>query len=61
MLDRKYDEVEKIGAGISDNLKKIFLKERLLYGEMIELLLESFKPLEGNVANIAPHQPRYLY
>lgn len=43
----EYEEIEKVEIKISDWLKGRFLKERLLYGEMAELMLESVKPLSG--------------
>jgi len=43
----EYEKIEKIGTKISEWLKGVFLKERLLFAEMLELILESFKPLSG--------------
>jgi hypothetical protein len=42
-----YPEIEKVEAKISEWLKGVFLKERLLFAGMLELILESFKPLSG--------------
>jgi hypothetical protein len=46
-MGEKYERIEKVEAEISQWLKGVFLKERLLFAEMLELILESFKPLEG--------------
>lgn len=46
-MGEEYDKIEKVESTISDWLKGKFLKERLLFGEMAELMLESFKPLSG--------------
>lgn len=43
----EYETIEKVGAEIFEWYKGILLKERLLYSEMIELLLEAIKPLGG--------------
>jgi hypothetical protein len=43
----EYEKIEKIGTKISEWLRGVFLKERLLFAEMLELILESFKPLGG--------------
>jgi len=43
----EYEKIEKVEAKISEWLRSRFLKERLLYGEMAELMLESVKPLSG--------------
>lgn len=43
----EYEKIEKFGSEIYEWYKGILLKERLLCGEMIELLLESVKPLGG--------------
>lgn len=43
----EYETIEKVGNEIFEWYKGVLLKERLLYSEMIELLLESIKPLEG--------------
>ncbi len=42
----EYEKIENVGSKIYEWYKGILLKERLLYGEMIELLLESVKPLK---------------
>ncbi len=41
----EYEKIEIFGSEIYEWYKGMLLKERLLYGEMIELLLESVKPL----------------
>jgi hypothetical protein len=46
-MGKEYDEIEKVEFGISEWLKGKFLKERMLFGEMAELMLESLKPLGG--------------
>jgi len=46
-MGEEYERIEKVEAEISQWLKGVFLKERLLFAEMLELILESFKPLEG--------------
>lgn len=46
-MGEEYDRIEKVESGISDLLKSILLKERSLFAEMIELVLESIKPLQG--------------
>jgi len=43
----EYEKIEKVGSEFYEWYKGVLLKERLLYGEMIELLLESVKPLQG--------------
>lgn len=43
----EYEKMEKVETKISEWLKGRFLKERLLFGQMAELMLESFKPLSG--------------
>ncbi len=43
----EYERIEKTETKISEWLKGRFLKERLLFGEMVELMLEAFKPLGG--------------
>lgn len=43
----EYERIEKAETKISEWLKGRFLKERLLFGEMAELMLESVKPLGG--------------
>jgi hypothetical protein len=44
-MGEEYERIEKVEAKISEWLKGVFLKERLLLAEMLELILESFKPL----------------
>lgn len=46
-MGEEYEEIEKIEAKISEWLEGVFLKERLLFAGMLELILESFKPLGG--------------
>jgi len=46
-MNEEYERIEKNEIKISDWLKGKFLKERLLFGEMVELMLESVKPLSG--------------
>ncbi len=41
----EYQKIEEVGSDIYEWYKGILLKERLLYGGMIELLLESAMPL----------------
>ena len=41
-MSDEYEKIENFGSEIYEWYKGILLKERLLYGEMIELLLESF-------------------
>ena len=41
----EYEKIEKVGSEFYEWYKGILLKERLLQGEMTELLLESVKPL----------------
>ena len=43
----EYATIEKRGSEIFEWYKGVLLKERLLYSEVIELLLESIRPLEG--------------
>ena len=43
----EYEKIENVGAKIHEWYKGILLKERLLYGEIAELLLESIKPMGG--------------
>ncbi len=47
-MDKDYEEIERVESDISTYLKGVFLKERLLFGEMAELVLEAFKPLGEN-------------
>jgi hypothetical protein len=44
---REYERIEQTETKIHDWLKGKFLKERLLFGEMVELMLEVFKSLGG--------------
>jgi hypothetical protein len=44
-MGEEYERIEKLEAKISEWLKGAFLKERLLFAEMLELVLESFRPL----------------
>lgn len=44
-MSEEYERIEKDEAEISQWLRGVFLKERLLFAEMLELILESFKPL----------------
>ena len=46
-MDGEYDKIGKVEAKISEWLRAKFLKERLLFSEMAELVLESLKPLSG--------------
>jgi len=46
-MGAEYEKLENIESEIYEWYKGILLKERLLYGEMIELLLESIRPLGG--------------
>ncbi len=46
-MGNMYEGIEKFGSQCYEWYKGMLLKERLLCGEMIELLLESVKPLEG--------------
>jgi len=46
-MSDEYEKIENFGSEIYEWYKGMLLKERLLYSEMIELLLESIKPLEG--------------
>lgn len=43
----EYEKIEEVESRISEWLKGRFLKERLLFSEMAELMLESIKPLSG--------------
>ncbi len=43
----EYAAIEKRGSAIFEWYKGVLLKERLLYSEVIELLLEAIKPLGG--------------
>jgi len=52
-MGEEYEEIEKVETKISEWLKGVFLKERLLFAEMLELILESFKPLSGRRKNTA--------
>ncbi len=45
--ETSYPKIEEVEAKISEWHKGVFLKERLLFAGMIELILESFKPLSG--------------
>jgi len=45
--ETSYPKIEEVEAKISEWHKGVFLKERLLFAGMIELVLESFKPLSG--------------
>jgi len=44
--DYDYKEIEKFGDETYEWYKGVFLKERLLHGKILELILESIKPLE---------------
>lgn len=46
-MGEEYEKIEKVETKISEWLKGVFLKERLLFGEMVELMLEALKPLGG--------------
>jgi len=46
-MGEEYERIEKVEAEISQWLKGVFLKERLLFAEILELILESCKPLSG--------------
>jgi hypothetical protein len=46
--ETSYPKIEEVEAKISEWHKGVFLKERLLFAEMLELILESFKPLGGH-------------
>jgi len=52
-MGEEYDKIEKVESEISEWLKGRFLKEHLLFGEMVELMLESFKPLGGQSKGLA--------
>jgi len=43
----EYEKIEKVESEISEWLKDRFLKERMLFSQMAELILESLKPLAG--------------
>ncbi|HUX48829.1 MAG TPA: hypothetical protein VMV76_06710 [Dehalococcoidia bacterium] len=45
--ETSYPKIEEFEAKNFEWHKSVFLKERLLFTEMIELILESFKPLSG--------------
>jgi len=45
--ETSYPKIEEVEAKIFEWHKGVFLKERLLFAGMIELILESFKPLGG--------------
>jgi hypothetical protein len=45
--ETSYPKIEEVEARISEWHKGVFLKERLLFAGMIEVILESFKPLSG--------------
>jgi len=45
--ETSYPKIEEVEAKIFEWHKGVFLKERLLFAEMLELVLESFKPLSG--------------
>jgi len=45
--ETSYPKIEEVEAKIYKWHKGVFLKERLLFARMIELVLESFKPLSG--------------
>ena len=45
-MSYEYEKIEIIGTEIYELNKGILLKERLLYGEMSELILDSVKPLK---------------
>jgi hypothetical protein len=49
----EYDKIEKVETEISEWLRGRFLKERPLFGEMAELMLESLKPLGGHFQDTA--------
>jgi len=44
----EYERIERVTSEIYEWYKGVLLKERLLYGEMVELLLESVKPMGGD-------------
>ena len=46
-MGEEYERIEEVEAKIFEWHKGVFLKERLLFAGMIELILESFKPLSG--------------
>jgi len=45
-MDIKYSEIEKFGDELMEWYKGMFLKERLLHGEIMELILEAVLPLQ---------------
>jgi len=45
--ETSYPKIEEVEAKIYEWYKGVFLKERLLFREMLELILESFKHLSG--------------
>jgi hypothetical protein len=45
--ETSYPKIEEVEAKISEWHKGVFLEERLLFAGMLELILESFKPLGG--------------
>jgi hypothetical protein len=45
--ETSYPKMEEVEAKISEWLKGVFLKERVLFAVMAELILESFKPFSG--------------
>lgn len=47
----EYDRIEQVETEIHQWLKGRFLKERLLFGEMVELIFEAVKPLAGHSKN----------
>jgi hypothetical protein len=52
-LTEEYDNIEKTELGISELIKTKLQKERLLFSEMMELILESIKPLSGYIKGSA--------
>jgi hypothetical protein len=52
-MGEEYERIEKVEAKISEWLKGVFLKERLLFSGMLELVLESFKPFGGRYKDTA--------
>lgn len=55
-----YEKMEKVETKISEWLKGRFLKERLLFGEMAELMLESVWPLSGHHKGTAKSETALL-
>jgi len=47
-MDAEYERIEKVEAEIYEWHKGAFLKERLMFAEMIELVLECFQSLGGH-------------